>query len=365
MNRTSLHDAHVALGAKMVDFAGWRMPVQYGPILDEVRCVRSAVGLFDLSHMGRISVSGSDAVPFLDRLATNHCARIPVGAIRYGLFCRADGNPIDDLLVYREENGIFLVVNASNCAADLAWMREHADGFDVEIQDQTGELAMLALQGRASQAVLLELTEGVDLAALKYYRFGFGTVCGLRDVRISRTGYTGEDGFEIYFADREAPRVWSALLEVGKAHGLRPIGLGARDTLRLEAGMALYGHEIDAEHNPIEAGLAFGVSFAPEKGDWMGRAALERIAAAPKRRLVGITTAGPRVPRQGYELFHGSARVGRVASGSVSPTLDTNIASVYVDLGFDEPGRELEMDVRGKRQTARVQELPFYSRTRK
>lgn len=368
MNRTSLHDTHVALGAKMVDFAGWRMPVQYGPILEEVACVRKAVGLFDLSHMGRVFVSGADAVPFLDRLATNHVAKIPTGAIRYGLLCREDGNPIDDLLFYRDEEGVFLVVNASNADADLAWLREHADGFEVEIHDQTQELSMLALQGQGSQSVLQAVTEDCDLASIKYYRFSHGTVCGMPGVRISRTGYTGEDGFEVYFSDDQAERVWSALSEAGRDHGLRPIGLGARDTLRLEAGMALYGHEIDEHHNPIEAGLKFGVSFAPEKGDWIGREALARVAEAPKKRLLGMTTPGPRVPRQGYELYdaaEGGTKVGYVVSGSVSPTIDTNIASVYVDLGFDEDGRELSMDIRGKRQPCRLQELPFYSRTRK
>jgi aminomethyltransferase len=363
--KTPLHDTHVALGARMVDFAGWRMPVQYGPILDEVRCVRGSVGLFDLSHMGRLSVRGPEAVALLDRIATNHCAKIPLGAIRYGLFCRADGNPIDDLLVYRDEDGFFLVVNASNCAADLAWIREHADGMDVEITDHTAELAMLALQGERSQAVLAKVTEDLDLSSIKYYRHAIGTVCGLADTRVSRTGYTGEDGFEVYFPAAAAERVWNDLLEAGRGEGIRPIGLAARDTLRLEAGMALYGHEIDESHNPIEAGLAFGVSFAEEKGDWIGRAALASVREAPQRRLVGITTPGPRVPRQGYRLFSDGEEVGEVRSGSVSPTIDTNIATAYVRVGLDRDGQELEMDVRGTRQPCRVQELPFYSRTRK
>jgi aminomethyltransferase len=363
--KTALHDTHVALGAKMVEFAGWRMPIQYGPILDEVKCVRSGVGLFDLSHMGRLSVTGPDAVALLDRIATNHCAKIPLGAIRYGLFCREDGNPIDDLLVYRDEDGFFLVVNASNCAEDLAWVREHGAGMDVRIRDHTSELAMLALQGQRSEAVLRKLTEDCDLGSIKYYRFATGTVCGMPDTRISRTGYTGEDGFEIYFPDAEAGRLWEALLDAGADEGLRPIGLAARDTLRLEAGMALYGHEIDSEHNPVEAGLSFGVSFAEEKGDWIGRAALDDIRQSPRRRLMGMTTPGPRVPRQGYRLFTGDEEVGHVCSGSVSPTVNTNIASVYVRTGLDQDGRELEMDIRGKRQPCRIQELPFYSRTRK
>jgi aminomethyltransferase len=365
MNQTTLHDTHVALSAKMVDFAGWHMPVQYTSMLEEVRTVRTKVGLFDLGHMGRVSIQGPDAVRFLDGLATNHCARIPVGAIRYGLFCRESGGAIDDLLVYREEDGIYLVVNASNTDKDLDWLRSHSDGHDVEIVDHTREQAMLALQGQASQAVLQQVTEDCDLASIKYYRFAFGTVCGLPNVRISRTGYTGEDGFEVYFPDGESVRVWNELLTAGREHGLMPIGLGARDTLRLEAGMSLYGHEIDEDHNPIEAGLSFGVSFAEEKGDWIGRSALQAIEASPKKVLVGLTSSGKRVPRQGYELFDGDEKIGYVVSGSVSPTLDTNIASAYVRVGFEGEGREVDLDIRGKRQSCRLQKLPFYSRTRK
>ena len=365
MNQTTLHDTHVAHQAKMVDFAGWRMPVQYVSLLEEVRTVRSKVGLFDLCHMGRLSIKGADAVAMLDRLTTNYCAKIPVGAIRYGLFCREDGGAIDDLLVYREEDGIYLVVNASNCEEDLAWIRAHTDGFDVEVTDHTSEQAMLALQGQDSQSVLQKLTEDCDLSSLKYYRFTFGTVCGLPNVRISRTGYTGEDGFEIYFPDAEAPRVWKELLAAGEEFGIQPIGLGARDTLRLEAGMSLYGHEIDSNHNPVEADLHFGISFKEEKGDWIGRSALEKIKAAPRRAIMGMTTDGKRVPRQGYKLYVGDEEIGYVVSGSVSPTLETNIASVYVRVGFDAAETEVEMDIRGKRQSCRLQKLPFYSRTRK
>jgi len=365
MKQTSLHDLHAASGAKMVDFAGWRMPVQYGPILDEVRCVREAVGLFDLGHMGRLSVRGPDAVPYLDRLATNHCARIPQASIRYSLFCREDGNPIDDLLIYRDgEESIFLVVNASNTEVDLAWMREHAGGFDVELEDQTGELAMLALQGPRSAEALQPLVSDLDLSELGYYKFDRGTVSGLERTRISRTGYTGENGFEVYLPAAEAPRGWGELVAAGAAAGLRPIGLGARDILRLEAGMPLYGHEISSEYNPIEAGLAFGVSFRKSKGDWIGREALLRIKKNPTRRLVGLTTPGPRIPRQGASLLEGERTVGVVCSGAKSPTLDSNIATANVRLGLDEPGTALEIDFRGKRQACVLVELPFFSRTR-
>lgn len=365
MKRTPLHDVHVALGAKMVEFGGWHMPVQYGPILEEVRCVRERAGLFDLGHMGRVELRGAGALAFLDRMLTNHCARIPVGSIRYGLLCRPDGTPIDDLLVYRDEASFYLVVNASNSEVDLAWLREHAAGAAVEIDDQTARTTMIALQGPRSAEILSTLARDIDLARLGYYRFGYGTVCGLPRTRISRTGYTGEDGFEVYFPNAEAGRIWEELLAAGEGAGLRPIGLGARDTLRLEAGMALYGHEIDERHDPIQAGLAFAVSFEPEKGDWIGRTALQRIAAHPTRKLIGITTAGPRVPRQGYALLHEGEPVGEVVSGAVSPTLGTNIGTAYVPLELSAPGTSLEMDVKGKRQACLVRELPFYSRTRK
>lgn len=365
MKHTTLLESHRALGAKLVDFAGWNMPVQYGPILDEVRAVRSGVGLFDLGHMGRLFVGGSDALPFLDRVVTAFVAKIPVGSIRYGLLCAEDGGALDDLLLYREERGVYAVVNASNTAADLDWLQSQRQGLRVTIEDRTEATAMLALQGQRSQAVLERVYEGPDLGQLGYYKFTRGSVFGLADVHVSRTGYTGEDGFELTFPAGEAPRVWAALLEAGADQGLAPIGLGARDVLRLEAGMALYGHEIDREHGPIEAGLAFAVSFKPEKGDWIGRAALAAIQAAPRRRLVGITSPGPRVPRQGAPIFAGDEQVGMVCSGAPSPTLSTNIATAYVALGHDGAGQRLELDFRGRRQPCAVQELPFFSRTRK
>ncbi|MEZ6014204.1 MAG: glycine cleavage system aminomethyltransferase GcvT [Planctomycetota bacterium] len=370
MQATTLHDVHVAHGAKMVDFAGWRMPVQYGPILEEVQRVRNETGLFDLGHMGRLSVSGPDAVALLDRLVTNFVAKIPVGAIRYGLACREDGNPLDDLLVYKTaEDDVFVVANASNKDTVLAWFLHHARGADVKIQDHTAALAMLALQGPKSQAALQPLVEDLDLATIGYYKFAFATVAGMANTRISRTGYTGEDGFELYFPDAESERIWRLLLEVGAPHGLAPIGLGARDTLRLEAGMPLYGHEIDLEHNPVEAGLNFGISFKDEKGDWIGRAALAKVKERPTRTLVGITTDGKRAPREGYLLFHGDSEVGRVCSGAVSPTLGKNIGSAYlpVDLAAElkASGGTIDMDLRGKRQACQVVDLPFYSRTRK
>lgn len=369
MKRTPLHAVHIALGARMVEFGGWDMPVQYGSILEEGTTVRAACGLFDLSHMGRFEVGGRDALALVDRVCTNHCEKIPVGGIRYSLLCREDGRALDDLLIYREETGVYLVVNASNTEQDLAWIRAHAHGLEAKVADTTAATAMLALQGPRSQEILQALARDIDLAELKYYRFGFGTVCGLPGTRISRTGYTGEDGFEVYLPAEEGPRVWQELSKAGAAHGLKPIGLGARDVLRLEAGMALYGHELSLETNPREAGIDFALALTAEKGDFIGRSGLEALGQEKRARLVGITTDGPRVPRQGMQLFTSSGAsseaVGSIASGGVSPTLGTNIGSAFVRLGFDREGLELELDVRGKRQPARVRELPFYSRTRK
>jgi aminomethyltransferase len=365
VKHTSLLETHRALDAKLVDFAGWSMPVQYGPILDEVRCVRERVGLFDLGHMGRIFVGGPDAVPFLDSVATNYVARIPVGAIRYSVLCTEDGGSLDDLLLYREEDGVYAVINASNTEVDLDWLAAHAEGFDVDIEDRTEATAMLALQGPHSEAVLARLYEGGELSELGYYKFTRGDVAGLADVHVSRTGYTGEDGFELTFPTAEGPRVWAALIEAGAPQGIAPIGLGARDVLRLEAGMALYGHELDREHDPIQAGLSVAVSFKEEKGDWVGRAALAAIKAAPRRRLIGLTTPGPRIPRQRAPVFDGDQEVGAVCSGAPSPTLETNIATAYLTVDRAVAGAALELDFRGRRQPCTVQELPFFSRTRK
>ncbi|MEM7518315.1 MAG: glycine cleavage system aminomethyltransferase GcvT, partial [Planctomycetota bacterium] len=317
MKQTALHDVHAkAHEAKMVEFGGWHMPVQYGPILDEVRCVREAAGLFDLSHMGRLRLTGPDATRLADSLLTNYVAKIPVGAIRYSLFCKEDGFPIDDLLVYREEDAVYLVVNASNTGACISWVQSHMKGFDAQLEDQTEATDMLAVQGPRSLEIVTKAcsdlnTKDGTLGSLGYYRFCFGTFAGIENVRISRTGYTGENGFELYFPTAESERVWKELLRLGEAEGLRPIGLGARDVLRLEAGMPLYGHEIDEAHHPLEAGLAFGVSFAEEKGDWIGREALKRFADHPTRRLVGLKTDGKRVPRQDTPVFSGETGAGK------------------------------------------------------
>ena len=348
----------------MVEFAGWRMPVQYGPILEEVRAVRSAAGLFDLGHMGRVRIEGADAVPLADRLVTNDVAAMRPGEARYALLCNPAGGVIDDVLLYREPDSLFVVVNAGNRERDVGWMKEHASGRKSSVTDLSADLAMIAIQGASSEAILQPLT-GLDLRGLRYYRCARGTVLGLTGVLVARTGYTGEDGFEIFPPAREAERAWGALLEAGKERGLRPIGLGARDTLRLEAGMPLYGHEIDETTNPIEAGLSFAVKFTPGK-DFIGRAPLEALAAqGPARKLVGFRTASKRIPRQGYPILDGEEKVGTVCSGTMSPTLGANIGTGYVPASKAAPGTPLAVEIHGERHAIETVPLPFYSRKRK
>jgi aminomethyltransferase len=363
LRRTALADVHERIGAKMVNFGGWYMPVQYGPILDEAKTVRMKCGLFDLSHMGRVRVAGPDRERFLDRIATNHVAGMKTGEVRYSLFCHENGGAIDDLLIYKYDEFVYLVINASNSPKDLAHMRAHAKNYNVQIIDETDSWQMLALQGPASQAILQPLTS-IPLHDIKYYKHrGYG-VNGAPGAWVSRTGYTGEDGFEVYTPREHAHALWNALVESGRPHGLAPIGLGARDTLRLEAGMPLYGHELADDINPIEAGLDFAIKFVDGK-DFIGRKALERARETRCRQLVGLRAESKRVPRQGYNVHvPGGASIGFVCSGTPSPTLQANIGTAYVSCEHAAPGTRLEIDMRGTREPAVVVPLPFYKRPR-
>ncbi len=360
---TALKPAHEALGARLVPFAGWNMPVQYQGILEEAVLVRTKAGLFDLGHMGRVRVAGKGAEAFLQRLQTNDAKTLAKGQIRYALMLDEQGATQDDILVYRDavaDDSYFLVVNASNTARDLARMRATAAGMpDVRITDQTQELGMFAIQGPLAHEITQTLTDS-DLASLKYYFWRRARVAGA-DVEISRTGYTGEDGFEVYAPQARIRGLWDAFLAAGKPKGLLPAGLGSRDTLRLEAGMPLYGHEIDETTNPLEAGLGWAVKFTH---DFTGRAALEAIQqrGGTGRRLVGLTSTSKRVPRQGYGVFAAGKQVGHVVSGAVSPTLSTHIATAYVEDRFATAGTALEFAIKDKREPAVVCALPFYKR---
>ncbi len=364
MRETALKDVHAALGARLVPFAGWNMPVQYQGILDEARQVRSAAGLFDLGHMGRVRIRGKEAEAFLQRLQTNDVSKIAAGRIRYSMILNEEGLTQDDILVYRDPadaDSFFVVINAGNAERDLGIMRAVATNFDVDVTDQTDALGMIAIQGPNSQTITQHLT-GIDLSSVKYYCWARGDVLGT-EMEVSRTGYTGEDGFEIYVPQERTRDVWQAFMAAGKDHGLWPIGLGARDTLRHEAGMPLYGHEIDETTNPLEASLDWAVKFTH---DFVGREALERIQAAggTGRKLVGMKAAGKRCPRQGYEVVRGDETVGKVCSGSISPTLDTNIATAYVSVDCATPGTALGFRIRDKVEPCVVCELPFYKRQR-
>jgi aminomethyltransferase len=360
LRRTPLHDRHVAAGARLVEFAGWEMPVQYRGVIDEHRAVRSAAGLFDVSHMGEFRVAGPGAEAFVQGLTPNDVSQLAPGRAHYSALLGHEGTFLDDLLVYRvADDEIMIVVNASNVGSDFAWVA----GFPREgatLEDVSDRYALLALQGPKAAEILAPLT-GVELGAIKYYRFAAGEVLGRRAL-VSRTGYTGEDGFELYLDPGDAPAVWDGLLERGAPLGLEPVGLGARDTLRLEAGMALYGHEIDATTTPWDAGLDWIVKLG--KGDFVGRGALEaaRADGPPRRRLVGFEVEGRGIARQGHRLLAGGREVGHVTSGTFSPTFERALGMAYVESALAAPGTAIEIDVRGKSVPARVAALPFYKR---
>ncbi len=359
LRKTPLHEVHTALGGKMVPFAGYAMPVQYPDgIRAEHAAVRRAAGLFDVSHMGEFTVRGPQAGDFVQYLTVNDVSRVAVGQAQYSALCNERGTILDDLLVYRFEDRIVLVVNASNRKKDWRWIGEHAARFDVDLADDSDDIALIALQGPASEAVLAPLT-GVDLGSVGYYRFAEGEVAGAQAV-VSRTGYTGEDGFELYLPADAAVDTWRALTEAGEPHGLIAAGLGARDSLRLEMGYALYGNDLDEEHTALESGLAWIVKL--DAGDFIGRGAL----AAQKergvtRRLTGIRLTQRGFPRPGYPLVHGAEDVGTVTSGVASPSLGYGVALGYLPVAAARPGSEVGVRIRNRVIAGRTQRPPFYN----
>jgi aminomethyltransferase len=378
--RTPLYDWHVAHGARLVDFAGWEMPIQYTSIVEEHQAVRTAVGLFDISHMGRLTFEGADAVDLIQYLYTNDAASMKPGQVRYGLICNEKGGILDDVTVYRLEPFWLMVVNASNREKILAWIAAHQGNREVRVTDRTADWAMVAVQGRhaadlmaGERSAASPLPGGAEgrFLELKYY---FATWCGpvsaaaaRQPCLVSRTGYTGDDGFEIILSAGSVRDLIDSDL-MGRARRarleLKPCGLGARDTLRLEAAMPLYGHELGEATDPFEAGLGWAVKM--DKGDFLGRDALARRRQEPGRpRRVGLELEGRRIAREGCVVLRGGAPVGRVTSGTFSPTLDKSIAMAYVDAGSAAAGSECQVDVRGKPVPARVVPLPFYDRKRK
>jgi len=357
--KTSLNPVHRACGAKMVDFGGWDMPVQYSGLIDEHNTVRKAVGLFDVSHMGEIEIRGPEAVRFTDYVTTNSVEKLKIGQAQYSGLLYEHGGFVDDILVHKvTDEHLFICVNASNQEKDYAHICE-LNRFDAEVEFASERYAQIAVQGPKALETLRKLTP-VDIAAIHYYWFQDGEVAGV-PARIARTGYTGEDGFEVYCAPSEAPSVWRKLTEAGAEFGIKPCGLGARNTLRLESKMALYGHEIHASITPLEADLAWIVKF--NKGDFVGREALlKQQEAGVRRKLIGFDMRGRGIGRDGYEVNLDGSPAGWVTSGSPSPTLNKNIGLCYLPAQHAQVGRKIEVIIRNQAVEAETVPTPFYKR---
>jgi aminomethyltransferase len=360
--KTPLNSLEHELGGRMVDFGGWELPVQFSGILDEHKAVRERAGIFDVSHMGEITIKGPQALELLQRTTCNDVSKLENGRCQYNGLLYPTGGFVDDILIYRNAPDDYsIVVNASNSDKDFDWFRESSTGFDAEVKNVSAEWAQLALQGPQSESILQPLTD-IDLKSMKYYRFGTGHVDGVPAI-VSRTGYTGEDGFEIYVSPGESQRIFRKLLEAGKSVDILPCGLGARDTLRLEAKMALYGNDIDQSTTPLEADLAWIVKL--DKGDFNGRDVLDREKQGElKRKLIGFEMIDRGIARHGYPVVRGSEEIGVVTSGTHSPTLKKAIGLAYLPLDMTAPGTEFSVLNRGKETRARVVPTPFYKRSK-
>ncbi|SDB92666.1 aminomethyltransferase [Raineyella antarctica] len=366
---TALHAEHERLGASFTDFGGWQMPLKYKSELAEHRAVREAAGLFDLSHMGEVRVTGPQAGAYLDYALVGKLSAIAVGKAKYSLICQPDGGIIDDLIVYRLGDEDYMVVpNAGNAPTVVAELTERAAGFDVSVEDVSGQTSLVAVQGpRAAEIMrkLLSAEDGDLVTGLKYYSATRATVTG-HDALVARTGYTGEDGFELFVANEDAAAVWAAAEAAGEEYGMIPCGLACRDSLRLEAGMPLYGNELSRDGSPYEAGLG-GVVALSKEGDFVGRAALQQkkdagVGTTTGQRLVGLKGLGRRAARSHYPVLSEGTQIGEVTSGQPSPTLGHPIALAYVAVGCSEPGTQLDVDLRGKPEAFEVVALPFYKR---
>jgi aminomethyltransferase len=358
LKKTPLNDVEKELGGKMVDFGGWELPVQFTGILEEHEAVRTKVGVFDVSHMGEVTVKGPQAVELLQRATCNDVAKLDTGRIHYNGLLYQNGGFVDDILIYQNTpEDFFVVVNASNTDKDVEWLRQSAKDLDAEVKNVSADYAQLAIQGPEAERVLQPMTDAT-LADIKYYRFTTGTVDGASSV-ISRTGYTGEDGFEIYVAPEHAPRILRKLVDAG----VKPCGLGARDTLRLEAKMALYGNDIDDTTTPIQADLGWIVKL--DKGDFAGRDVIAREKSeGPPRKLVGFEMVDRGIARHGYPVVDGKEEIGVVTSGTHSPTLKKAIGLAYLPLDKSAQGTEFMVLIRGKETRARVIPTPFYKRAK-
>jgi aminomethyltransferase len=359
--KTPLYETHLKYGGKIVEFGGWLLPVQYGGILAEHRAVREKAGLFDVSHMGEVSVKGPEALAYLQKVVTNDVAKMADTQVQYSPMCYPGGGTVDDLLIYRYgPEDYLLVINAANIAKDWDWFRDNSAGFNVKLANLSAETAELALQGPAAQAILAKLT-AAPLDRLGYYWFLPTAEVAGRRVMVSRTGYTGEDGFEIYCRPEDAAALWEAVMEAGEPLGLAPAGLGCRDTLRFEACMPLYGHELSPTISPVEAGLTRFVRL--DKGDFNGRAVLAaQLQAGPQRKIAGFALTERGVARAEYPVLADGRQIGTVTTGSYAPTLDKNLGMALVEAAYAKPGTGFAVEIRGKAVAAEVIPRPFYKR---
>ncbi len=363
MKKTRFNELHKALGGKMIEFFGWELPVEYSGIIPEHLAVRTKAGLFDVSHMGEVLVTGREALKFVQWLTPNDAGKLAPGQVQYTALMTPESTFVDDMLVYcMGPEEYFLVVNAANDDKDFAWIAGHTQGFDVKVEHQSDVYSQLALQGPLAEKILQPLTD-IDLAAMASFHWAKGRVCG-KACLVSRTGYTGEDGFEIYTTDPAPQAIWATLIETGKPQGLQPIGLGARDTLRLEAKLMLYGNDISDKTTVLEADLKWIVKL--QKGDFLGKPVIEKqLAEGLTRKLVGFEMAEPGIARPHYPVFYKGQRFGDVASGTFSPLLKKAIGLVYLPIDGTAAGTEFEIEIRGKRTKARVIPTPFYKRAKK
>jgi aminomethyltransferase len=365
LKRTPLFNVYQQYGGKTIDFGGWELPVQFSSIKEEHEAVRTKAGLFDVSHMGEIEVKGTESLDYLQKMMTNDVSKLQIGGAQYTAMCYETGGTVDDLLIYKlNHDHYLLVVNASNIEKDFSWLHDHVEG-DVKLLNVSGKMAQLALQGPLAVEVLQKLTESVDLSSIGYFKFQEGVNIGGKEALVSRTGYTGEDGFEVYCNSEDAAFLWEAILEAGKEVGVLPCGLGARDTLRFEANLALYGQELSSSISPLEAGIGFAVKLNKE-ADFIGKEALQQQKeAGVPRKLIGIEMIDRGIPRHGYPVYVGEQVVGEVTTGTQSPTLKRNIGLALVDSVVVTPESELFIEIRGKRLKVKIVPTPFYKREKK
>lgn len=363
LKRTPLFDVYSDYGAKTIDFGGWDLPVQFSSIKEEHEAVRTKAGLFDVSHMGEISVKGKDSLSYLQKIATNDVSKLTNGKAQYSALCYENGGTVDDILIYKKsDNHYWLVVNAANIEKDFNWLQEHASSFEVTLENESNQIAQLALQGPLAQVVLQKLTENTDLTDIKFFHFLEDVKVAGVDTLVSRTGYTGEDGFEIYCGTNDAVKIWKAILQ---NEDVKPIGLGARDTLRFEAGLPLYGQELSANITPVEAGIGFAVKTDKEV-EFFGKEVLkqQKENGAP-RKLVGIEMIERGIPRHGYSVYVEDERIGEVTTGTQSPTLKKNVGYALIQSEHAILDTIVTVEIRSKKVQAKIVSAPFYKRPRK